>query len=138
MNRPSRLCRGFSLIELMITLVVIGILAMLGAPNYFEYIRSGKRGEAVVTLNDIILAAEEYRSLHNAYPEDLAQLNYNAPVNSLYAYAIAACGAHCITASATVAAGHEDNACHTLELDTTGQRRARDNNDTAVAADRCW
>ncbi len=52
--------RGFTLIEVMIVVVVIGILAAIGYPSYQDYVRRGKIAEAASTLSDWRTKMETY------------------------------------------------------------------------------
>jgi type IV pilus assembly protein PilE len=59
---PSLSCRsrGFTLIELMITVVVIGILAAVAYPSYTDYIRRGKISQATSELSAMRVRLEQY------------------------------------------------------------------------------
>ena len=45
--------RGFTLIELMITVAVVAILAAIAFPSYATYVKKSRRGDAEATLMDI-------------------------------------------------------------------------------------
>ncbi|MEX6501656.1 type IV pilin protein [Pseudomonas zhanjiangensis] len=58
---------GFTLIELMIVIAVIGILAAIAYPNYTEYLNRAKRAEAKTALMAGAQALERYYSIHGSY-----------------------------------------------------------------------
>ncbi len=51
---------GFTLIELMIVVAIVGILAAIAYPSYIEHIKSGRRSEAKVALVDLASFMERY------------------------------------------------------------------------------
>ena len=59
---------GFTLIELIIVIVIVGILAVIAIPRYFANIRKGKRAEAVATLRSIREGLVDYYAVNNAFP----------------------------------------------------------------------
>ncbi len=60
--------QGFSLVELMIVIVIIGILAAIGLPMYFNHTYSAKRTEAIAALGSIKSELHYYYVENGVYP----------------------------------------------------------------------
>ncbi len=58
---------GFTLIEVMIVVAIIGILAAIAYPSYDEYVKRGNRTEGQALLNDAAARQERYFGQNNAY-----------------------------------------------------------------------
>ena len=58
---------GFTLIELMITVAVVGILAAIAYPSYMDSVRASRRAEAINQLSAIALAQEKWRANSTTY-----------------------------------------------------------------------
>ena len=80
---------GFTLLELMLVVVIIGILASIAYPSYRDFVLRAKRSEGKAALLKVQLAQEKYRANHINYGS-LAQLGlstssptgyYNITVN---------------------------------------------------------
>lgn len=63
--------RGFTLIELMITVAIVGILAAIAMPSYSEYIRRGHRADARAGLLQAQLWMERASTATGIYPAAL-------------------------------------------------------------------
>ena len=62
---------GFSLMEVMIVVVIIGILAALDYPNLEKYLKRARQTEAKTNLSAIYTAQKIYFTLHQSYAEDI-------------------------------------------------------------------
>ncbi|SHF11019.1 type IV pilus assembly protein PilE [Lampropedia hyalina DSM 16112] len=63
--------RGFTLIEIMIVVAIIGILAAIAFPNYTEYVRKGRRAEARTALLKVSQWMERSSVSTGLYPSSL-------------------------------------------------------------------
>ncbi len=84
----STIKRGFSLIELMITVVIISILASVAYPQYQRMITRSKQTEAKTMLQAIATSQQLYRSIHQNYANSLNELDLELPQTSKYSYTL--------------------------------------------------
>lgn len=116
--------RGFTLIEVLIALIVIGVLSVIAFPSFMAQIRSSRRAEAIAQLSLIQQAQERWRANQPQYaavlltanpldcdtePERVTNscLGIAAVSSARYTYTLsdAAATAYTITATATAGGG---------------------------------
>ena len=71
MKRPNKMLEGFTLVEILIVVVIIGILATVAIPTYFKYVERGYASDAKVQIKNILQNAELYRQETGQWPTDV-------------------------------------------------------------------
>ncbi|HHY16401.1 MAG TPA: prepilin-type N-terminal cleavage/methylation domain-containing protein [Firmicutes bacterium] len=66
--------RGFTLMELMIVIVIIGVLAAIGVPAYNNYVNKAKAAACLSNRRTIATAMGLYYAEHTTYPPTTADL----------------------------------------------------------------
>lgn len=136
--------RGVTLIELMITVVIVAILAAIAYPSFTQYVLRSHRTAAKTALHDMASRQERYFTTHNTYATTLADLGYppgaSVPVpdasNHYYDLGISAATATTYTLQAAPAGPQANDAeCGTFTLNELG---AQGMNGGTGAPPTCW
>ena len=95
-----RKSEGFTLIELMIVVAIIGILAAIAIPNFMTYQCKSKQSEAKTNLGGIGTAEEGYFAEYDIYSSVTARIGWKPKGTTRYTYAIVS-GTTTFTATST-------------------------------------
>jgi type IV pilus assembly protein PilE len=131
---------GFTLVELMITVAVVSILAMIAVPSYTQYIRRGNRTDATKTLILDAQALERCYSQTFAYAGCAGFLPGSVPSpQGKYTVTITipdpavAAPSFLITAVPLAPSQQADTPCQSFTVNTAGAQGA-----TPGGAPTCW
>lgn len=58
---------GFTLVELIITVAILGIITTIAMTSYQDYIKRGRKSEAVTNLTQMGMLLEQHRALYGTY-----------------------------------------------------------------------
>ncbi|MFI3188898.1 MAG: type IV pilin protein [Methylococcales bacterium] len=144
--------RGFSLIELMIAVSIIGILARIAIPSYSSYIAKGKRADAQGALVSLANAMEQWNIEKGDYlgaaGTTASPTNTGSPAifsatvpigggTATYNLTISAATATSYTLTATRTGSQANDKCGNLTLTNTGVKGVTSAT-TGYDATTCW
>lgn len=129
--------QGFTLIEVMIVVAIIGILAAIAYPSYDEYVKRGNRTEGQAFLSDVAARQERYFSQNNAYitaAANVAKLGLSSTSSATGKYTLGLAGGgggYTLTATQTFG----DSKCGNLSLNALG---VKGRSGTGKTLEECW
>ena len=140
----SRRFAGFTLIELMVTVAIVGVLVAIAVPTYLDKVRKSRRTQAKTALLDLAGREERFYSTSNTYSSTPSDLGYGVgaaafPMNvgdNYYSvnvrFTAYVPGPPSVAATYTITATAindqlKDPQCQTFTLTSTGQQTSAPN-----------
>ncbi len=146
MQSNIRRIRGFTLVEVVVTVVILGILTGIAYPSYTKWVYQSRRADAHRSLTELANRLERNYLNANTYTTDLTDFGYLAATNvtvegGMYQIRVDAPTAgcpivSCYVVTATPVAGTvqtNDATCTSLSLSSTGVKSATGSNPGV-----CW
>lgn len=135
--------KGFSLIELLIAITIVGIIVSVAIPSYNSIMLETRRSDALTALSNRAMLQERFYTTNNAYSNSMADLGGAISDEGFYNIAVdtSACANSCFTLTATPIAGEaqdSDDTCWTIRITHTGQKSSSTSGGVANAARTCW
>lgn len=125
-RQPNRGHDGFTLIELMITIVIIGILVGVALPGYQNSVRKSHRSAAQAEMLDIANREQQYLLANRSYTATLSNLGYSVPTEVAARYtctvSVTSTGLPTFTVSCAPTSLQSASGFSTLTLDSTGAK----------------
>ncbi len=123
--------KAFTLIELMITVAIVGILASIAIPSYQDSVMKSRRADAKGALLSLANTMERNFTTTNSYVGV-------TPTNTDYYTITITATASSYTLSAAPVGAQANNSCGTLTLTQTGVKCPSDNLTCASHTAGCW
>ncbi len=76
--------KGFTLVELLVVVIMIGVLASVAVPKYFRAVERSRASEAASILAALNQSQERFRQRNNAYATSVAVLDFDANTGTYF------------------------------------------------------
>lgn len=146
-RRGNARTHGFTLIELMIVVAIIGLLSAIALPLYQSYVLKARRADAKNAVLDMASRQERFFSINNKYTATAADLGFaslpsavNSSGASYYNLSVtASTGPAGFVAKATpTGVQQKDLECYTFQVDQTGAQSNLKSDGTKGTSTSCW
>jgi type IV pilus assembly protein PilE len=138
MNTPRRPARGFTLIEMMVTVAIMGILAAVAYPSYLEHLAKGRRADGRAALLDLAQRMERYYTERSTYATATLGNSGVYPSTSPqghYTLSITAKSATAFSIQATPTGSQLHDACGSLGYNQAGDKSSSGG---TLPTSACW
>lgn len=127
--------RGFTLIEILIVVAIVGVLALIAWPSYDQHVQRARRAQARDVLYQVAQAQERYHANHQRFAPDFAALGLADPSPVHYRVVLDATDDGGFRVAAVPRDAQHDDPCGTLTLTDLGIRGVED---ATLPRDDCW
>lgn len=141
----ARAPRGFTLVEIMLALIVVGILAAVALPAYQQMVQKSRRSDAIAMLTAVQQAQERWRANRTSYTSRLSDLGFSSGSSpkGYYEIALSNVGTSTYTVTATpvsTGAQSSDSQCASLGIAVSGGQVSYSSTDSASqpTSSKCW
>lgn len=110
--------KGFTLVELMVVIAIIGIIASIAVPSYADYVKKGKAAEATATLANLRIKMEQY------YQDNRTYVGGECSPGSGDRYFTYSCSAQTATTYTLNAAGKGDMSNFSFSVDESNDKNS--------------
>jgi len=132
LHRSAHRPAGFTLVEALLVVTLLGILATLAAPSYRGFLQRAHRSGAIAQLLESATCQERRRAVTGAYDTTLCLAS--STEHYVFSYRpVGEAGIHYFELTAHPVNTQASDACGALGLDSLGVRKAGD-----PATGRCW
>ena len=86
----KKMKKGFTLVELMIVVAIIGILAAIAIPNFIKFQARSKQSEAKTNLKGLFQSQKSYFAEHDSFSSDFTAIGFVPERGNRYCYRLGA------------------------------------------------
>lgn len=150
MKHSRKPLTGFTLVELVVTMAILGILLAIAIPAYTSYVQKGNRPAAKTALLELAAREESYYALNNVYASQPTTLGYSAnsisvPGSSQNYYTVTVASAtsgtvpgYTLQATPVTGSVQASDACVIYQLDSLGNKTNVTSTGSTVSTSNCW